>query len=262
MEDALIKCTPRGAAHLWKYGNIKRMNMREKSSVNEIKERFDNDVERFSNLETGQSATVDAPLSLELVVQVASALHPNAQHVLDVGCGAGNYTLKLLQHHPHLDATLVDLSRPMLDRAAQRVGAATSGKVQTIQGDIREIEFADETFDVILAAAVLHHLRAEAEWESVFAKLYRSLKPGGSFWIVDLITHTTPQVQSIMWRRYGEYLAALRDEAYRDHVFDYIDKEDSPRALLYQLDLLRSVGFKHVELLHKNSCFAAFGGIK
>ncbi len=39
-----------------------------KSSVDQIRSRFDQDVERFSNLETGQSATIDAPLSLELIV--------------------------------------------------------------------------------------------------------------------------------------------------------------------------------------------------
>src|SRR5687768_11443821 len=32
-----------------------------KSTVDEIRRRFDADVERFSNLETGQSATLDAP---------------------------------------------------------------------------------------------------------------------------------------------------------------------------------------------------------
>jgi tRNA (cmo5U34)-methyltransferase len=31
---------------------------------------------------------------------------------------------------------------------------------------------------------------------------------------------------------------------------------------VYQLDLLRSVGFSQVEVLHKNVCFAAFGGLK
>ena len=65
-----------------------------------------------------------------------------------------------------------------------------------------------------------------------------------------------------MWRRYGEYLAALKDAAYRDHVFDYVQKEDTPRSLVFQLDLLREVGFGQVEVLHKNSCFAAFGAIK
>src|SRR3954449_3837563 len=106
-----------------------------KSTVDEIRERFDADVERFSNLETGQSATVDAPLALALVAKAAAAATPAARHVLDVGCGAGNYTLKLLELLPDLDVTLVDLSRPMLDRAAQRVGGATSGRVNVLQGD-------------------------------------------------------------------------------------------------------------------------------
>jgi tRNA (cmo5U34)-methyltransferase len=43
-----------------------------KSTVREIRERFDNDLERFSNLETGQSATMDAALVLELIAQSAA----------------------------------------------------------------------------------------------------------------------------------------------------------------------------------------------
>ena len=88
-----------------------------KSTVDQIRQRFDNDVERFSNLDTGQSATIDAPLVLDLITMVAAATNPDATHVLDIGCGAGNYTLKLLQHLPNLDVTLIDLSKPMLDRA-------------------------------------------------------------------------------------------------------------------------------------------------
>jgi len=65
-----------------------------------------------------------------------------------------------------------------------------------------------------------------------------------------------------MWKRYGEYLCSLGGKDYRDKVFEYIDKEDSPRPVTYQLNLLKKVGFRHVELLHKNSCFAAFGVIK
>ena len=65
-----------------------------------------------------------------------------------------------------------------------------------------------------------------------------------------------------MWKRYGDYLCSIGGEGYRDKVFAYIDKEDSPRPVTFQLDLLRKVGFNRVELLHKNSCFAAFGAIK
>ncbi|HEV2694857.1 MAG TPA: class I SAM-dependent methyltransferase [Verrucomicrobiae bacterium] len=233
-----------------------------KSTTDQIRERFDKDVERFSNLETGQSATIDAPLSLALIADAATRVTSHATALLDVGCGAGNYSLKLLERLPNLDVTLVDLSRPMLDRAVERVSQATTGKVTALQGDVRELDLGKSRFDIICAAAVLHHLRETEEWHRVFSKFHTTLKPGGSLWISDLIEHSDARVQFLMWERYGAYLSEFKDEAYRDHVFEYIAQEDSPRPLMFQLDLLRQVGFSDVEVLHKNSCFAAFGGIK
>jgi len=233
-----------------------------KATVEEIRQRFDNNVERFSNLESGQRTTMDAPLMLELIIEAAAAVNPQATHLLDVGCGAGNYTLKLLQRLPHLDVTLIDLSRPMLDRAVERIGAVATGKITPLQGDIRELPLGRSQFDIILAGAVLHHLREDAEWQAVFSKFYTALKPGGSLWISDLVEHALPPVQAAMWRRYGDYLVQLKGEAYRDHVFAYIAHEDTPRPLLYQIDLLREEGFEQVEILHKHNCFAAFGAVK
>jgi tRNA (cmo5U34)-methyltransferase len=233
-----------------------------KSTPEEIRARFDRDVERFANLETGQSATIDAPLVLELIAQAAAAVNPGARALLDVGCGAGNYALKLLQALPDLDVTLLDLSRPMLERARQRVGAATRGAVTLIQGDVRDIDLGRERFDVITAAAILHHLRGDGEWRAVFAKLYDSLRPGGSLWVADLVCHSLPQVQGLMWARYGEYLTQLRGAEYREQVYAYVEREDTPRPLLFQTDLLRAAGFRAVEVLHKNNCFAAFGAVK
>lgn len=234
----------------------------EKASVDEIRKRFDGDVERFSDLETGQSATMDAPLVLHLITSAAAAVNPKARDILDVGCGAGNYTLKLLSKLPKLNVTLNDLSKPMLDRAVERVSKATGGSITPMQGDVRELDLGDGRFDIIVAAAVLHHLRTDAEWHAVFAKLHRALRPGGSVWISDLVWHETPAVQHEMWRRYGDHLVALKGEQYRDHVFAYVEREDTPKPVTYQLELLKQVGFSVVELLHKNACFAAFGAIK
>jgi tRNA (cmo5U34)-methyltransferase len=233
-----------------------------KSTVDEIRSRFDADVERFSNLDTGQSATMDAPLAMALVADAAAATTPHARHVLDVGCGAGNYTLKLFERLPGLDATLIDLSRPMLDRAVERVQAATTGTVTAIQGDIRQVPLGTGGFDIILAAAVLHHLRTNAEWRRVFAVFHRALRPGGSVWVFDFVESDIPAVQQLLWRRYGEYLVAFKGEAYRDHVFAYVEKEDTPRSVPFQLELLREVGFGPVEVLHKTACFAAFGAVR
>ena len=192
-----------------------------KSSINEIKARFDADVERFSNLETGQTATIDAPLAMELITEAAIAATPEINRVLDIGCGAGNNTLRLAKSYGKSFACdLCDFSRPMLERARQRVLEATSGEVRLLEGDFRSLP------------------------------------------LEDLVTQESPEILAMMWKRYGAYLEFLGGIDYQQRVFDYIDKEDSPRPLTFQLDLLRRVGFTSVEVLHKNSCFAAFGGIK
>jgi len=233
-----------------------------KSTIEEIKQRFDNDVERFSNLDTGQVSTIDAKITLELITEASKRIVPNAQNLLDVGCGAGNYTLMMLTKIANLNCTLIDLSKPMVDKAFERVSQKTNKKVTTCQGDIREVELPQNHYDIILAGAVLHHLRDEKDWETTFRKLYTLLKPGGCLMISDLITQDTPILNDYIWEKYGDYLEAIQGKEYRQKVLEYIEKEDSPRSMNFQLDLMKQVGFRKVEILHKNMCFGAFGGIK
>ncbi|MBN2068377.1 MAG: class I SAM-dependent methyltransferase [Opitutales bacterium] len=240
-----------------------KIPLQAKSTIEEIRERFDVDVERFSNLETGQTATIDAPLAMELITGAAIATTPMIERVLDIGCGAGNNTLKLLQSYENdFICDLNDLSFPMLQRAKERISAVFKTQINLHHGDFRTVELVSGRYDVILAAAVLHHLREDEDWFSVFSKIYDLLKPGGSFWVTDYISHELPPVQAIMWKRYGAYLERMGGPEYREKVFAYTEKEDSPRPVTFQLELMKKVGFSTVELLHKNSCFAAFGGVK
>lgn len=233
-----------------------------KSTIEEIKERFDKDVERFSNLDTGQVSTIDAQISLELITEASKRIVPNAENLLDVGCGGGNYSLMMLTKLANLNCTLVDLSKPMLDVAYERVSQKTNNQVTLFHGDIREVGLSENHYDIILAGAVLHHLRDDKDWETTFEKLFRLLKPGGCLMISDLITQDTEILNHYTWERYGDYLETVGGKAYRQKVLDYVDKEDSPRSMNYQLDLMKQVGFRKVEILHKNMCFGAFGGIK
>jgi tRNA (cmo5U34)-methyltransferase len=233
-----------------------------KSTIKEIKERFDEDVERFSNLEIAQQTIMDAALMMDLLANAAAATTPHAKRLLDIGCGAGNNTIKTLRQLNGLDCDLVDLSLPMLERAKERILKEKSGKIRLFQGDIREIELGRDKYDIVLAASVLHHLRDESDWKFVFTKIFDAVSPDGSFWISDMISHDIPVIHEFMWEKYGTYLETLGGREYRARVFGYIDKEDSPRSLTYQLKLMREVGFEKVEVLHKSSCFAAFGGIK
>lgn len=230
----------------------------EKSTVEEIRERFDADVERFANLESGQQAAMDAPIILDVIARAAAChLEPNGT-MLDLGCGAGNFSLRVLNQVSPLDCVLVDLSRPMLERAEQRVQALNTGKVRIIQSDIRTLSLTKESFDVILAGQVFHHLRGDAEWEAVFSRLYQWLRPDGSLFVADLIAYDDTAIQELMLGRYAEYLLSIGGVGYRDKVLDYCDREDSPRSVRYQFDVLKKVGFAQFDVLHKSALFTAF----
>lgn len=234
-----------------------------KSSLEEIEQRFDKDVERFSNLETGQATTLDARYNMDLITDCIAKNYSEKISVLDIGCGAGNYAVRLLQKVQSADVTLVDLSQPMLEKAKERTTAENKGSVQIVKGDFRTTSLPEAGFDVIIATAVLHHLRDDDDWERAFSKLYRLLKPGGSLWVFDLVHQSANQIQEMIYHiRYGEYLTGLENETYKQKVFDYIEKEDSPRPLMYQLNLLSKSGFKEVDILHKNLCFASYVGFK
>lgn len=236
----------------------------EKSTLEEIEQRFDADVERFANLETSQANTIDAVLNMELITDGIRDIYPNLKNILDIGCGAGNYAIKtLMKSNNKVNVDLVDLSQPMLDRAKQRVEEFTEGDVQVFKGDFRSVDLPEGKYDVIIATMVLHHLRDDQDWENAFKKLYGLLNEGGSIWIFDMVEQNSPEIQKFMFTdRYGEFLMGLKDKDYQEHVFSYIEKEDSPRPLLYQLHLLEKVGFKKVDILHKHLCFASFLGFK
>ena len=236
--------------------------LEEKSTTAEIRARFDQDVERFSRLETGQQATIDAPLVLDLVAQT-SAMHLRPHDtVLDIGCGAGNFTLRVVQNVNPLHCHLVDLSQAMLVRAEERLREFGIASVYAYQSDFRTLSFGESSFDCILAGAVLHHLRDDQDWKFAFKLFHTWLKPGARIYVSDLAYFEVPDAQQVMWKRYGEYLESLGGKEYRSKVFDYIDKEDSPRSLPFQLDLLKSTGFSNYDILHRNSVFACYFGVK
>ncbi|MBF2709133.1 hypothetical protein [Flavobacterium soyangense] len=63
-----------------------------KSTIEEIKERFDIEVERFSNIETEQLPTINAKISLEIITEASKKITPYAENLLDIGCGGGIFS--------------------------------------------------------------------------------------------------------------------------------------------------------------------------
>jgi len=94
--------------------------------------------------------------------------------VLEVGAGTGLHARWLLQHSP-IEHTGVDLSRPMLAIAAQRL-AEFRDRSRLAIADALDLPFGDATFDAAFCAGTLHHLPSAG---AGLRELARVVKPGG-----------------------------------------------------------------------------------
>jgi SAM-dependent methyltransferase len=93
-----------------------------------------------------------------------------AGHVLNAGCGAGSFTLRLLD--AGYDVTSVDASEAFVERVRQLVG--DRGAVEL--ADLHALRFEAGSFDAIVCGEVLEHLDDDQTAVREFARV---LKPGG-----------------------------------------------------------------------------------
>jgi ubiquinone/menaquinone biosynthesis C-methylase UbiE len=95
---------------------------------------------------------------------------------LEIGAGTGYFSLNLVQDGVIGAATCTDISPGMLETLegnARRLGL----DVETAACDAAALPFADESFDLVLGHAVLHHL---PDLDRAFAEFHRVLAPGGA----------------------------------------------------------------------------------
>jgi ubiquinone/menaquinone biosynthesis C-methylase UbiE len=95
---------------------------------------------------------------------------------LEIGAGTGYFTLNMMRAGMIERATCTDISPGMLATLsgnAQRLGL----EVETVRADAEKLPFADESFDLVLGHAVLHHI---PDLAGAFGEFARVLAPGGT----------------------------------------------------------------------------------
>ena len=107
---------------------------------------------------------------------------------LDLGCGAGNYTIPVAETiGPGGKVYGIDGWREGLDELKRRAAALGLHTIETIQADLNErIPIGDGLVDVCFMATVLHDLLREGPGEKVMGEIARVLKPAGRLAIVEL----------------------------------------------------------------------------
>lgn len=96
---------------------------------------------------------------------------------LELGCGTGFFLLNLKQAGVLDEGHVTDISPGMVkaaQRNAEQLGFTIDGRV----ADAERIPYDDDTFDLVVGHAVLHHI---PEVEQAIREVVRVLKPGGRF---------------------------------------------------------------------------------
>ncbi|MDF8263215.1 class I SAM-dependent methyltransferase [Luteipulveratus flavus] len=119
------------------------------------------------------TTTVDASFMATEMSFVLDHISPTDQ-VLDMGCGTGRFTEPLGRQAQSVVG--LDLTPGMLEKAKDRCSGLSNASFQ--QGDMCELPFEDDSFDVVVSMLALMHLPPQ-DRQRAFQETARVLRPGG-----------------------------------------------------------------------------------
>lgn len=146
-------------------------------------------------------------------------IRPNSK-VLDLCCGSGQATEVLVQHSQ--DVTGLDASPLSLGRSQKNVPQA-----HYVEGLAEEMPFADNLFDLVHTSVAMHEMRPN-QLRQILGEVYRVLKPGGIFTMVDFHRPTNP----IFWPGVAVFLLLFETQT----AWQLLDTDLA--------ELLKQIGFE------------------
>jgi len=106
---------------------------------------------------------------------VAGAAGWPYRRTLEIGCGTGFFTLNLKLGGVLDECHVTDISSGMVE-AAQENARGLGFEIQGRTADAERLPYDDDSFDLVIGHAVLHHI---PDVEGAFREMLRVLRPGG-----------------------------------------------------------------------------------
>jgi len=98
--------------------------------------------------------------------------------LLDVPVGTAVFTIEKYKNLPNAEITCLDYSKDMLSQAEARFSKNNLKNIECLQGDVGNLKFRDESFDVVVSMNGFH---AFPDKKKAFLETYRALKKGAIF---------------------------------------------------------------------------------
>lgn len=193
---------------------------------------------------------------------------PNS-NILDLGCGDGIVIYELLKIDNSIEATLIDGSEDMLNKAKDRL--KDFGNLHFIRASFQEILNKDtvpQSYDLIVSSLAIHHLTME-EKTALFRTIYSHLNVDGCFLNIDVVLAPSDALEKwylLLWKQWideRKSFLGIEDSQFDDIAGRYKDNTDNkPDTLDMQLTALQTIGFKDVDCFYKYGIFTMYGGKK
>lgn len=105
------------------------------------------------------------------------------QALLDVAGGTGDISFRFLKRASGANATVLDLTEPMLAEGRKRAETVgISGQLEWVVGDAMALPFEDDSFDVY---TISFGIRNVTDPQKALSEAYRVLKPGGRIMVLE-----------------------------------------------------------------------------
>jgi 2-polyprenyl-3-methyl-5-hydroxy-6-metoxy-1,4-benzoquinol methylase len=128
-----------------------------------------------------------------------------AANILDIGSGAGIWSLAMAEQHPESRVTAVDFPDVLDAFRAQAEALGLSARIGTIAGDAFTVDLPERFYDRVVIANVLH-LESPERAVVLIHRAAAALAPGGELVIVDILSDGTQEAERTR-AIYGLHLA-------------------------------------------------------
>lgn len=153
-------------------------------SEKEIKLYYKKQAEKFG---TNERSTISDANTRKLEVDALLKYIKDGKKVLEIGCGNG-YAAKVIAQKKQINLTAIDFSEDLIGVAKKQQIKNAKGKVVFKIGNAVNLEFSDESFDVVFTERCLINLITWESQKKALSEIFRVLKKNGIFIMMEAFT--------------------------------------------------------------------------